>query len=130
MQTFVELQPFVGLRGGEHESLIQGNSFLTSTTLIAKMTTGVIDQNAPHKLGSYSKKVGPALPIGRALLPEFQVSLVNQGGSLQGTVGAFAPHVTPGQLPQFVIDQRDERGCSTFVPLGQLRKEEGHIPWC
>jgi len=43
----------------------------------------------------------------RALFLKPQVSLMHQGGALQGMVGAFLPQIVVRDPPEFVIDERN-----------------------
>jgi hypothetical protein len=42
---------------------------------------------------------------------------VDEGGGLKGLPGAFPAEVAGGQAPQFVVDEREQRGKGVFAPL-------------
>jgi hypothetical protein len=56
------------------------------------MTPGVVDQYLPHHPCSEPKVMGAVLPIDMLAINQPKVSLADQGRSLQGVIGAFAPH--------------------------------------
>jgi hypothetical protein len=64
-----------------------------------------------HALGRGGEEVAAVRPpglIGRADQP--QIRLVDQGGRLKGLVGGFLRHPPGGELPQLVIDEREQLG--------------------
>ena len=80
------------------------------------MTSGMVDQNLPHKLGGNREEMGAVLPFRQVLLSQTHVSLVNQCGALQGVVGTFPLKIASGDPVEFAVDERHqciERG---FIP--------------
>ena len=63
--------------------------------------------------------------VGRADQPE--VRLVNQGGGLEGVVGGLGGHARGGELPQLVVDEREQVGGGLAVTGRGGVEEASHI---
>lgn len=75
----------------------------------ALFSPGVVYQDAAHRLGSGGEEVTAAIPaIGLLASDEPDVSLVDEGGSLEGVAGGFGGHPGGSQLAQFVVDEREQ----------------------
>jgi hypothetical protein len=73
------------------------------------LAAGVLDEDAAHGLGGGGEEMPAAVePLPVADQPE--VRLVDQGRGLQGVVGGLACHPDGRQLPQLVVDEREELG--------------------
>jgi hypothetical protein len=68
----------------------------------------VVDEDAAHGLGRDAEEVRAVLPLHLALVDELEVRLVDEGGGLEGVVGALAPQVARGELMQFAVDEREQ----------------------
>jgi hypothetical protein len=55
-----------------------------------------------------------------------QVRLVDEGGGVEGLAGGFGGHACGGELPQLVVDERQEVGGLSVAGRGSI-KEAGHI---
>ena len=66
----------------------------------------VLDQNLPHQLGADGHEMITILKWSCALFFQAQISLVHQGGALQGVARAFLPQVMMRDPSQLVINQR------------------------
>jgi hypothetical protein len=84
------------------------------------MAASMVNQNAPHGLGSNSEKMGAALPIDRPLFDQFKVGFMHQCGGLQSVLGSFLPHVAQSDSTQLVVNQRHKPGSGFVVSLRQL----------
>ena len=63
------------------------------------LRAGVVDKDAAHELGGDAEEVGAALPGYAGLVDELHVCFVDEGGGLEGVVGALPAHVIGGDLP-------------------------------
>ena len=82
----------------------------------------MIDQNVPHQLRGYTKKVRAVLPLRRSLSNQAQIRFVDQGGALQRVVGAFAAQMAARLPAQLVVnhwDQRFPRFLVALAPIGE-----------
>ena len=69
---------------------------------------GVVDQHPPHRLGRGGEEVRFAVEV---LVPDQpQVSLMNQGGGVEGVPGSLRGHPRGRELPQLVVDEREQVG--------------------
>ena len=69
----------------------------------------LLDENAPHGLGGSCKEMAPAVPmLGLVNIDQPDVRLVDQRGGLKRLAGILLGHLCSGQLPQFVVDQRQQ----------------------
>src|ERR1700680_2530673 len=82
----------------------------------------MIDQNVPHQLRGYSKKVSAVWPLRRSLANQAQIRFVDQGGALQGVVGTFAAQMASCLAAQLIVNHGDEGfPCFliTLAPIGE-----------
>src|ERR1700691_6229370 len=87
----------------------------------------MIDQNAPHQLGSSPIELSPALPMGRMLANQLEISFMNQSSGLKGMARPLAPHIPAGQPFELVIDQRNKLFLSGLVPIRYFEQQGRHI---
>ena len=67
----------------------------------------------------------PAELVGRADQPE--VRLVDEGGRLQGVAGGLGGHPRGGELPQLVVDEREQLGGGLAVTGRRGVQESRHV---
>src|SRR5271156_4220520 len=87
----------------------------------------MVDQNAPHQLGSSPVELSAALPMGRMLANQLEISFMNQSGGLKGMVRPLAPHIPAGQLFELVIDQRNKLFLGGLVPIRYFDQQGCHV---
>ena len=87
----------------------------------------MVDQNAPHQFGSGPIELGAALPMGRMLANQLQISFMNQRSGLKGMARPLAPHIAAGQPLELVIDQRDKLFLSGLVPVRYFDQQGRHV---
>ena len=82
---------------------------------------GVVDQHAPHRLGRGGEEVRLAVEV---LVPDQpQVSLMNQGGGVEGVPGFLRGHPRGRELPQLVVDEREQVGrCLAITGRGGVKE--------
>ena len=66
--------------------------------------TGLSDEDPPHRPGGVEVSAAVELPIPDQL----QVGFVNEGGGIEGAAGGFGRHARGGEIPQFVLDEREQ----------------------
>jgi hypothetical protein len=64
--------------------------------------------------------MGPALPIGVSLRHELNVSLVHEGGCLQGMTPPLVPQMASGQPMQFLVDDGNQFAGSFLITACKL----------
>src|SRR5271170_3261890 len=87
----------------------------------------MVDQNTPHQLGSNPIELSAALPMGRMLANQLEISLVNQSRGLKGMARPLAPHIPAGQPFELVIDQRNKLFLSGLVPIRHFDQQGRHV---
>jgi hypothetical protein len=92
------------------------------------LPAGLIDQDVAHGRGR--EEVAPAVPV-VAPVPadEPDVGLVDQGGGLEGLARLLVAQPGGGQLPQLVVDEREQAGGGMGAALsdgGQHPRDVGH----
>ena len=99
-----------------------------AAVLLAALSAGVLDQDAPHRLGRGGEEMAPTVPLPVVGRPdEPYVSLVNQGGGLKRLPGSLLGQSMCGQLAELVVDERQElvgRPCVAFL---DGRKDAGDL---
>ena len=66
----------------------------------------MVDQNAPHGFRRGGEEVAAVVEV--LVADETQVRLVDQGGGVQGVPGILRGHPRGSELPQLVVDQRQQ----------------------
>ena len=104
IQRFVEfVKGDFGYRGDS--DVVFNREYLSiSAAFLGALVTSMVDQNAPHELGGDAEEVGSALPVDARLIYQLHVCFVDQSGSLQGMIAAFAAHIVGGDAAQFRIN--------------------------
>ncbi len=68
----------------------------------------MVDQHPPHRLGRGGEEVRLAVEV---LVPDQpHISLMNQGGGVEGVPGSLGGHPRGRELPQLVVDEREQVG--------------------
>ena len=86
------------------------------------LATGTLDEDAPHCLSGCREEVASPVPVTRLAIARHQAQerLVYQRRRLQCLARLLARQIRSGELPQFVIDQRQQQlrraGISRFDP--------------
>jgi hypothetical protein len=76
----------------------------TTTSFLGTLRAGEIDQNPPHQLSRYSKKVRPILPIHLSAVNQLQIDLVDQRSCLQDVARSLSRHVVSRDSMQSLIN--------------------------
>lgn len=87
---------------------------------LAHFSARAVDQNPAHRLGGGGKEMISPLPFLVLVLDQSEISLVNQGGGLQGLAGTFLGHPPGCQAAQFVVHDGEE-----FVGSVQIASLDG-----
>jgi hypothetical protein len=76
--------------------------------LLGLLPTGAIDQNVAHRLRGSRVKVMRALPLRLSLRSnQPDVGLMNEPSRIERLAGRLATETIGGELPQFVVDERE-----------------------
>src|SRR5262249_37403378 len=104
--------------------LVQVESAAGATVLEAAFAARVVDEDASHGFRGGREEVSPAVPVrGPVNVHEAEVGLVDQGGGLEGLAGLLLRQPPCSQLPQLVVDQRQELAGGTRVALLDGRQD-------
>ena len=113
-QTFERLmdseQSVVVHPGGEFQAVgVNGNSFGVAAVPAGLFSPRIVDEDAAHRLGRSSEKVGAILPRRLTVAPEAQPRLVDQRRGLERLTGRFAGQLQRGEFPQLAVDKGQNR---------------------
>ena len=110
-QSFVESKNFVHPFGRNGKLIVHLNALRGPGTTLSTMGPGVVHQDLAHDPCSEPDEMRAAGPV-NGISGEPQVSLVNEGGGLEGVVWALAAHVGTGKAMKLGVEQREEPiGC-------------------
>src|SRR5262249_42165723 len=102
-----------------------------TAAFLGLFATGIFDQDAAHGLGRRRDKVPGTVPMGVGLAPhEPEVSLVDQGGRLQGLAGPLGRQPSSRELAQLVVDEGEQVSRGLFVSSAggvQQASYVGHV---
>ena len=94
-------------------------------TVACHAGAGVVNEDSPHGLGGGGEEVAAA--IEQLISDEPQVGFVNQRGGVEGVAGGFGGHARGGELPELIVDERQQlssgaavAGLGGFEELGDL----------
>ena len=91
-------------------------------SLILSFPSRTLNKNPPHSFGGCREKMPSIIPTLRLLnINEPQICLMHQRRSLQRLAGLFVGHSLCGQLPQLLVDQRQELVGGLWVARLDLR---------
>ena len=85
----------------------------------------MVDQNAPHGFRRGGEEVAAVVEV--LVADETQVRLVDQGGGVQGVPGILRGHPRGSELPQLVVDQRQQLLGRLAVALLDGREDAGDV---
>lgn len=78
-----------------------------TASFVASLTTGILNKDAAHGLGSRGKKVAAAIPLpARPTLHQSQIRLMDERCGLKSLARLFLVQFLSREPPKFVIDQR------------------------
>lgn len=127
VEGIVELQELRGVFAGKSKPLVERQDYILATAFLTKMRSGIVGEDAAHKLSGHGEELRAALPIRIALTNQLQIGFMDESGGLQGVVGAFAAHARPREAFQFAVDQWSEAVSGFGVTLFQLLKQGSYI---
>jgi len=108
VERFIHVQQLLAVMVvGEVETL-EGNPNLTAAVADLLLAAGMVNENAAHALGSSAKEVRTVLPglVRRSNQP--QPGFVDKRCGLQRVAGRLAGHTVRGQVPQLLINKREQ----------------------
>src|SRR5262249_22717741 len=88
------------------------------------LSPGPLDEDPPHGLGGGGEEVAAAVEV--LVTHQPQIGLMDQRGGVEGMAGGFRGQARGGELPQLVVDERQEVGSSLAVAGSGSVKEAGH----
>lgn len=103
-----QLLTIEGLKGNFSSDAGQSHGPPPATALLGPPFAGVVDQQAAHDVGSYSKEVSLPLPVSASLVHQLEIGLVDQGRGLKGVAGSLSIQIPLGKAAQLVVDHREQ----------------------
>ena len=100
-----------GLVRGEPAASSRSSRSPPAAVLAGRLRRACVDEDAAHGLGRGGEEVAAAVPagcVGRADQPE--VGLVDEGGRLEGVAGGLPVEPGGGEVPELVVDEREQFG--------------------
>ena len=89
---------------------------------------GLLDQNPPHRLGCSGEEMPTAVPVLSLFrIHEPEIGFMDQGRGLQRLAGILLRHLLRRQLPQFVVNERQQLFGSPRIPLLDVRQNPRDI---
>jgi hypothetical protein len=86
---------------------------------------GGVNQNPTHRFGGGGEKMPATV---KPLVPdESQVGLVNEGSGIEGISRSFGCHARDRELPQLVVNEREQVGCGSAVASREGVKKAGRV---
>ena len=120
LQCFVQTHQFTPRVGSKCCHFLQRDLLRAATALRVRVTTRVIDQDAPHYLRRDREEVRTIRPVHILLINQANVGFIYKGSGLKCVVFSFPDHVTASQAVEFVVDQRVQLVQSGLVPFAPL----------
>ncbi len=109
------------------EWAIEGDAGPGAASLGGLGGAGVVDQNAPDHARADGDEVGAGFPVGLALVDEAKKCLVDDGGGLEGVVGAFVAEVDGGEGAELVVDEGHQLSGGTDLALSDGTEALGRV---
>src|SRR5258708_37560469 len=100
-----------------------------STSLGIPTIARVVHENAPDDLRTECEKVHAAFAADAPCAHQFEVSLVSQGGRLQGLARRTTSQVPPSNSPQLGVNERHQAVERLFISSAPGGDQPANIPW-
>ena len=107
-ECLIESQQIAVRRFGAADPIVQRDSDRSAWALPPVLCPRMIDQDSAHHLCRHAKEVRSILPHDTLLTHQSQVGLVDEGGWLQGVIGAFAAEIGGRAPPELLVDERQQ----------------------
>lgn len=127
-EGFIEEDDVVEFFGGDGEVVVELDALEVAIALQGVVGAGVVDQDAAHDVGGDGDEVLAVVPLG-VFAGEAEVGFVDEGGGLEGVVGALAAHVGGGEAMEFGVDEGKEFLSGVGVAFGHLVEEQRDFAW-
>src|SRR5262245_27750418 len=149
LQGLVQFKQILGAVRFRDGNVLQRHTIDVAASLLALLPPRLLDQNPPHRFGGSGEEVaagvegarsqGPGArgrvclgwllaPGSRALIPyQSQIRLVHQRRGLERLSRLLVRQLRGGQLPQFVIDERQELLGGLRIAGVDLREDACHV---
>ncbi len=105
----------------------EGNPLHAPTVADLLLAAGRVNKNATHAFGGVAKEVRAVLPGLVRGSNQPQPDFVDECGGLQCVAGRFAGPAARGEVPQLVIDERQQLLSSIGVPLLNAVEDAGDV---
>jgi len=119
---------FVEAIGRNGEVVVHLDAVKASGAAFGVVLAGVVDEDLAHDVGGEADEVGAAVPVD-VFAGEAEVGLVDEGGCLEGMVGALAAHVGLGEAVEFGVDEGKQAVGGSAVAVVHGFEELGDFTW-
>src|SRR5437867_6696176 len=94
------------------------------------LASRILNQDAPHRLGSGAEKMSPAVPCEILGPDESKPGLMNERSRLKGLVRTLLRHLLRGEFAQFIVHERQQFiGGLGIALLGALKNARELAHW-
>src|SRR5215468_6662868 len=107
-QRVVKRDEFGGLLIGKRQRFVERKFLPAAAAFVRRARARVLDQYLAHQLRGHSVKMPPALPFGKILLDQPQVSLIDKRGRLQCVIRALPAQIAVSQLAKLLVYDRHQ----------------------
>lgn len=116
-EGFVEGEDVGTLVGGCGEIVPEGKGYTATASFGSSSAASVIHKNGTHYLGGETEELGAVLKFQVLLRGHLEVSLVDEGGGLDGFLPAATPEVSGRESAQLLIQEGREAVESCAIPF-------------
>ena len=127
IERFVNLQEFLVLNRRGDLCFFQFNPLLAAAAFELAVASGIVHENSAHGFGCRGKEVRAVFKLKTLGAAETEISLVDQGGWLQGVTGAFGSHFLDRDGAQFGINLLIKLVYGLDIPACSIPEQPGHI---
>ena len=108
-------------------SRLERDGALVTPPLQTRACSGVIHQNAAHRLSRNGEEAVAVRGGELTLLQETEVDLVDEGGGRERVAGRLATKLSAGHLTQLIVDERHQSLQRVVIACAPARKPLCHL---
>ena len=119
---------FVEAVGGNGEVVVHLDALKAAGAAFGVVLAGIVDEDLAHDVGGEADEVGAVVPV-NVFAGEADIGFVDEGGGLEGVVGALAAHIGLCEAVELGIDEREEAVGGGGVAGMHGFEELGDVAW-
>jgi hypothetical protein len=128
LKSFVQIKKIIGGDLREDVDLPEFDSPAVAAAFDAVLAAGVLDEDPPHGFGGGGKEMAPPVPAWLiAAADKAQVRFMDEGRGLEGLTGRLVRQPVGRQVPQLLINEREQAGGSLLVTGRCSINETTHV---